>query len=104
METSMISVDRFTRSAQEVAQRAAEIMQRYSHNQIDTEQLLLALIEQPQGQLLEYWDDILFVYAGSVAHPEAILRPGTNRKVHHTQMPVNLAARCILFSTDKEDT
>ena len=29
METSMISVDRFTKSAQEVAQRAAEIMQRY---------------------------------------------------------------------------
>jgi ATP-dependent Clp protease ATP-binding subunit ClpC len=57
METIMISVDRFTQSAQEVAQRAAEIMQRYSHNQIDTEHLLLALIEQPQGgisQLLEF--------------------------------------------------
>ena len=53
----MISVDRFTKSAQEVAQRAAEIMQRYSHHQIDTEHQLLALIEQPQGgisQLLEF--------------------------------------------------
>ena len=53
----MISFDRFTKSAQEVAQRAAEIMQRYSHHQIDTEHLLLALIEQPQGgisQLLEF--------------------------------------------------
>lgn len=53
----MISVDRFTQSAQEVAQRAAEIMQRYSHNQIDGEHVLLALIEQPQGgiaQLLEF--------------------------------------------------
>jgi ATP-dependent Clp protease ATP-binding subunit ClpC len=57
MEIIMISVDRFTKSAQEVAQRAAEIMQRYSHNQIDTEHQLLALIEQPQGgisQLLEF--------------------------------------------------
>ena len=57
METIMISVDRFTKSAQEVAQRAAEIMQRYSHNQIDTEHLLLALIEHSQGgiaQLLEF--------------------------------------------------
>jgi len=57
METIMISVDRFTKSAQEVAQRAAEIMQRYSHNQIDTEHVLLALIELPQGgisQLLEF--------------------------------------------------
>ncbi|MBG0787145.1 MAG: AAA family ATPase, partial [Anaerolineaceae bacterium] len=38
------------------AQRAAEIIQRYGHNQIDTEHILLALIEQPQGvitQLLE---------------------------------------------------
>ena len=53
----MISVDRFTKSAQEVAQRGAEIMQRYGHHQIDTEHLLLALIEQPQGgisQLLEF--------------------------------------------------
>ena len=53
----MISVDRFTKSAQEVAQRTAEIMQRYGHHQIDTEQLLLALMEQPQGgisQLLEF--------------------------------------------------
>ena len=53
----MISVDRFTKSAQEVPQRAAEIMQRYGHNQMDTEHILLALIEQPQGiisQLLEF--------------------------------------------------
>ena len=53
----MIRFDRFTKSAQEVAQRAAEIIQRYGHNQIDTEHLLLALIEQPQGvisQLLEF--------------------------------------------------
>ncbi len=59
---------------------------------------------KPQGQLLDYWDDIPFVYAGSIAHPEAVLKPGTNQKVHPTQMPVNLAARCILFSTDKGDT
>ncbi|HEY59333.1 MAG TPA: AAA domain-containing protein [Anaerolineae bacterium] len=48
--------DRFTERAQEAAQRAAEIIQRYGHNQIDTEHILLALIEQPQGttrQLLE---------------------------------------------------
>jgi ATP-dependent Clp protease ATP-binding subunit ClpC len=51
METSMISVDRFTKSAQEVAQRAAEIMRRYRHNQVDTEHILLALIEQPQGSI-----------------------------------------------------
>ena len=53
----MISFERFTKGAQEVAQRAAEIMQRHNHNQIDGEHILLALIEQPQddiSQLLEF--------------------------------------------------
>ena len=58
---------------------------------------------EPRGQLLDYWDDIPFIYAGSVVHPEAILKPGTNEKAHPAQMPVNLAARCILFSTDAGD-
>jgi ATP-dependent Clp protease ATP-binding subunit ClpC len=53
----MMRFERFTERAQEAAQRAAEIIQRYGHNQIDTEHILLALIEQPQGvisQILEY--------------------------------------------------
>lgn len=53
----MMRFDRFTERAQEAAQRAAEIIQRYGHNQIDTEHILLSLIEQPQGvipQILEY--------------------------------------------------
>ncbi|HOM67412.1 MAG TPA: Clp protease N-terminal domain-containing protein, partial [Brevefilum fermentans] len=45
----MMRFDRFTERAQEAAQRAAEIIQRYGHTQIDTEHILLALIEQPQG-------------------------------------------------------
>ena len=52
----MMRFDRFTERAQEAAQRAAEIIQRYGHNQIDTEHILLALIEQPGGvipQILE---------------------------------------------------
>ncbi len=52
----MMRFDRFTERAQDAAQRAAEIIQRYGHNQIDTEHILLALIEQPEGvitQILE---------------------------------------------------
>lgn len=55
----MISVNRFTQSAQEAAQRAAAIMQHYGHHQIDAEHMLLALLEQPQGvvsQILEFLD------------------------------------------------
>jgi ATP-dependent Clp protease ATP-binding subunit ClpC len=52
----MMRFDRFTERAQDAAQRAAEIIQRYGHNQIDVEHLLLALLEQPDGvipQILE---------------------------------------------------
>ncbi len=48
--------DRFTERAQDATQRALEILQRYGHTQIDTEHILLALLEQPEGvipQILE---------------------------------------------------
>ena len=48
--------DRFTERAQDAAARAYEILQRYGHNQVDTEHILLALLEQPEGvipQILE---------------------------------------------------
>ena len=59
---------------------------------------------EPKGQLLDYWDDIPFVYAGSIAHPEAILKQGTNQKEHPCQMPTGLIERAMLFSTDVEET
>ena len=44
--------DRFTERAQDAATRATEILQRYGHNQIDTEHILLALLDdQPDGHL-----------------------------------------------------
>jgi ATP-dependent Clp protease ATP-binding subunit ClpC len=52
----MMRFDRFTERAQEAAQRAAEIIQRYGHNQTDTEHILLALIEQPQGVIPQILD------------------------------------------------
>jgi ATP-dependent Clp protease ATP-binding subunit ClpC len=56
--TLMMRFDRFTERAQEAAQRAAEIIQRYGHNQIDTEHILLALIEQPQGAISQILDQL----------------------------------------------
>ncbi len=47
----MMRFDRFTERAQEAAQQAAKITHRYGHNQIDTEHILLALIEQPEGAI-----------------------------------------------------
>ena len=54
----MMRFDRFTERAQEAAQRAAEIIQRYGHNQIDTEHILLALIEQPEGAISQILDNL----------------------------------------------
>jgi ATP-dependent Clp protease ATP-binding subunit ClpC len=52
----MMRFDRFTERAQDAAMRAYEILQRFGHNQVDTEHILLALVEQPEGvvsQLIE---------------------------------------------------
>ena len=54
----MMRFDRFTERAQEAAQRAAEIIQRYGHNQIDTEHILLALVEQPEGAISQILDQL----------------------------------------------
>ena len=45
--------DRFTERAQEAAQRAAEIIQRYGHNQIDSEHILL--LAQGKLEQAEYY-------------------------------------------------
>ncbi len=57
----------------------------------------------PQGQMKDRWDDIQFIWAGNNRHPEAVMRPGTNRKAHPCQMPIALAARAILFSSSEGD-
>ncbi len=52
----MIRFDRFTERAQDAAARAYEILHRYGHSQVDTEHILLALLEQADGvvpQILE---------------------------------------------------
>ncbi|RME51181.1 MAG: AAA family ATPase [Caldilineae bacterium] len=45
--------DKFTERAQDAAMRAYEILQRYSHAQADTEHMLMALLEQPEGSVPE---------------------------------------------------
>lgn len=55
-----------------------------------------------KGRMGDMWLDIPFVYAGSIIHKEAIIEPGTKRKVHPCQMPEGLAERAILHSTNKD--
>ena len=60
--------------------------------------------ERQKGQLLDWWDDIPLVYAGSVVHPEAVLKPGTCQKAHPCQMPTGIVTRAMMFSSDVGDT
>src|SRR6185503_5678402 len=55
---NMMRFDRFTERAQDAASRAYEILQRYGHNQVDTEHILLALLEQPEGVIPQVLDKI----------------------------------------------
>ena len=70
----MMRFDRFTERAQEAAQRAAEIIQRYGHNQIDTEHILLALIEQPGGVVPQILDNLKIDSAVLTERLDYILR------------------------------
>jgi ATP-dependent Clp protease ATP-binding subunit ClpC len=70
----MMRFDRFTERAQEAAQRAAEIIQRYGHNQIDTEHILLALIEQPQGVIPQILETLKVESAALTERLDYILR------------------------------
>jgi len=49
----MMRFDRFTERAQDAIARSQEILQRYGHSQLDTEHLLLAMMEQPEGVITE---------------------------------------------------
>ncbi len=48
----MLGFERFSERAQDAATRAYEIMIRYGHVQLDTEHILLALLEQPESTVL----------------------------------------------------
>ncbi|MFZ3151775.1 MAG: AAA family ATPase [Anaerolineaceae bacterium] len=62
----MMRFDKFSERAQDAATRAAEIIQRYGHNQIDSEHILLALIEQPEGMVTQIME-ALKVDEGAIA-------------------------------------
>ena len=57
----MMPFDRFTERAQDVIARSQEILLRYGHNQMDTEHVFLALLEQPDGLATEIFEEMLGV-------------------------------------------
>jgi len=77
----MMRFDRFTERAQEVAQRAAEIIQRYGHTQIDTEHILLALLEQPNGIVPQILERLEVDTGALIARLDATLRTTTRAHI-----------------------
>ncbi|HEC22803.1 MAG TPA: ATP-dependent Clp protease ATP-binding subunit, partial [Chloroflexi bacterium] len=97
--------DRFTERAQDATSRALEILQRYGHTQIDTEHIMLALLEQPDSvvtRILENLDvdvDLLkqrldedlrnspraSVYGGGPGAGQVFITPRVNRVIETAQ-------------------
>jgi ATP-dependent Clp protease ATP-binding subunit ClpC len=78
----MLNYDRFTERAQDAAQRALEIVQRFGHTQLDTEHFLLAMLEQPEGivpQLLERLNVDVAVISGKL---DEMLRQSTRSNIY----------------------
>lgn len=59
--------------------------------------------ENYYGKLSNIWDDISYIYGGSIRHPEGIYKDGTNDKLHPCQHPIQLVIRCIGFVTKEEE-
>jgi ATP-dependent Clp protease ATP-binding subunit ClpC len=78
----MMRFDRFTEKAQDAAQRAVEILQRYGQNQIDTEHFLLALIEQPEGIVSQILDEMNVSTATLADRLAFLLRTTTKANIY----------------------
>ena len=55
------------------------------------------------GRVGNLWDDIKFIAGGCMAPKEAILCNDSKRKAHPCQMPIALAERAIVFSSNEGD-
>lgn len=78
----MMRFERFTERAQDAAQRAYEILQRYGHNQVDTEHILLALLEQTDGVIPMILERLTVDVNLMRARLDEILRAGAKAAIY----------------------
>jgi ATP-dependent Clp protease ATP-binding subunit ClpC len=78
----MMRFDRFTERAQDAAVRAYEILQRYGHNQVDTEHMLLALLEQPDGVIPQMLDKMGVDQEAIKARLDEVLRASPKAAIY----------------------
>jgi ATP-dependent Clp protease ATP-binding subunit ClpC len=83
----MMRFDRFTERAQDAAMRAYEILQRFNHTQVDTEHLLLALVEQPGGVISQILDKLGIAVDDLQQRLETVLRAAPRSAGFGSTMP-----------------
>src|SRR5512136_2745670 len=79
---TMMRFDRFTERAQEAAARAAELAQKYGHTQVDVEHVLLALLEQTDGVVLQILEHIGGNVDALRHRVEEVLRTGPKTSIY----------------------
>lgn len=78
----MMRFERFTERAQDAAARAYEILQRYGHNQVDTEHILLALLEQTDGVIPQILEKLSVDVSAMRARLDEILRASPKAAIY----------------------
>src|SRR5512143_4031370 len=78
----MMRFDRFTERAQEAAARAAELAQKYGHTQVDVEHVLLALLDQTDGVVLQILEQIGANVEALHRRVEEVLRTGPKTSIY----------------------
>ena len=99
--------DRFSQQAQEVAARAYEVCQRYSHNQVDTEHILLALLEQRNGAVLRILGKLAVDVELIKQRLDEALRSIRNAKIYgggHGQVFITSRVKQIIDLANEEAT
>src|SRR5512136_2151918 len=74
--------DRFTERAQEAAARAAELAQKHGHTQVDVEHVLLALLDQTDGVVLQILEHIGANVEALRRRIEDVLRTGPKTSIY----------------------
>ncbi|MBI1278376.1 MAG: AAA domain-containing protein [Anaerolineaceae bacterium] len=74
--------DRFTERAQDAIARTYEILQRYGHNQVDTEHILLALLEQGDGVIPQIIEKLGIDLGGMRGRLDEVLRASPKAAIY----------------------
>lgn len=86
----MMSFDRFTERAQEATALAYQIMQRYRHSQMDTEHILMALLEQTNGVIPELLERLNVQVDAVINRLDDVLRTGPQMSLPPTANPMQV--------------